>query len=55
MLGESTETGATFFTRAQRNKIDNLFYFQDTSLNYTIPITEEFSLLKFKEPGGEPD
>ncbi len=56
MLGQSTERGTTFYIRARRNKLDSLFYFQDnSSLTYTIPIAEEFALLKFIVPGGEPD
>jgi hypothetical protein len=55
MIGQSSETGTTFFTRAGRNENDSLFYFQDSSLDYTIPITEQFSLLKFKEPGMKPE
>jgi len=52
MIGQSSKTGTTFFTRARRNASDSLFYFKDiTSLYYTIPIADGFSLLKFTQPG----
>jgi hypothetical protein len=52
MIGQSSKTGTTFFTRARRNASDGLFYFQDiSSLYYTIPIADGFSLLKFTQPG----
>ena len=52
MIGQSSETGTTFFTRAKRNVSDGLFYFTDVSaLYFTIPIGEAFSMLKFTQPG----
>jgi hypothetical protein len=52
MIGQSSETGTTFFTRARRNASDGLFYFKDiTSLYYNIPIADGFSMLKFTQPG----
>jgi hypothetical protein len=52
MIGQSSETGTTFFTRASRNASNGLFYFKGiTSLHYNAPIADGFSMLKFTQPG----
>ena len=51
LIGESTETGTTFFTKAERNVSDGLFYFKDFASVKISTINEGFSLLKFTQPG----